>query len=684
MFFNYIKRNQKSARKENGIYYTFLVVVIVAFYVVLALEQQDVMKFLKKMESDAVNRLFGLISGIYIISLFFLFFLIYFATKYQLSRREREFGVMMMLGMKRGRLFGWLMMEDLYSSMIVLVAGIPVAVLLSEVLSLTTAKLIGKGILGHQFSVSLRAIGLTIIGFAGIKMLANMILSMQIIKKEPGHLLEETQEKKQKVIKIKHSVFFLVLGICLLAVAYTLAILGFTWCDTRWLLLTMLLGSVGTFAVFKGICAIFQLVMRKQKPKEVLHRFTCRQLQENVFLRSGSLTLASLLVLLAVACMAYGIAVIISYSSEDTHSMDVTVTAYEEEQTQKLVEFAKKETSKKYFADWVQVKVAYIDSADMQEGEGGYVYDAAEWTKALTTLDEKERDTLGNMYYSDIPHIIALSGYNDLRRQLGKEPITLQDKEIAIYQDDEFYSQQEEQAFLHLLKQNPKLVIGEEAFSMKPEIFHDEIVVDRAITLSFAIILPDDKFTKYASALNTTSYWNGYMQEHMIKEYGLMQALEKADNELQKEHLEHENYLQNMGRQLFFIVASSYVTIYLALIFLLIANTVISMQYLMQEEKTRKRYHTLLCLGSDYDQLYESSRKQIVWYFGLPLSVGVISSIFGVCSFFTAFLPSALRGDSKHLMLLAGIVILVLGAIEVIYMKMVVRVSKRNLYQIAK
>lgn len=141
----------KKNRKENRIYFVSLVIAIVAFYVILSLEKQDVMIFLKQMESDAVNHLLGLITGAYGFSLFLIFFLIYFAERYQLERRSHEYGLLLMLGMRRSRLFLWLMAEDLYNGTLALVIGLPAAVFLSEVISLVTAKLIGMGIIGHHF-----------------------------------------------------------------------------------------------------------------------------------------------------------------------------------------------------------------------------------------------------------------------------------------------------------------------------------------------------------------------------------------------------------------------------------------------------------------------------------------------------------------------------------------------------
>lgn len=63
------------------------------------------MRFLQKMESDAVDRLLLMIPVFYVMTLGILFFLIYFACKYQLQRRRHEFGVYLMMGMRRSKLF---------------------------------------------------------------------------------------------------------------------------------------------------------------------------------------------------------------------------------------------------------------------------------------------------------------------------------------------------------------------------------------------------------------------------------------------------------------------------------------------------------------------------------------------------------------------------------------------------
>jgi len=93
MFFELVSRNSKRSRKENGLFFASLLISIVAFYNILALSKQDIMIFLAKLESDAVNKLLAMIPLFYGMTLFILFFLVYFASKFQLERRKHEFGI---------------------------------------------------------------------------------------------------------------------------------------------------------------------------------------------------------------------------------------------------------------------------------------------------------------------------------------------------------------------------------------------------------------------------------------------------------------------------------------------------------------------------------------------------------------------------------------------------------------
>lgn len=194
MFFDLVRRNSRRSRKENGLFFLSLLISIIAFYIILSLSQQDVMRFLKQMESDAVNRLLTIVPVFYCLTLLIVFFLVYYASKYQLERRRHEFGVYLMMGMSRKKLFFLLLSEDLRSSLAALAVGLPTALFLSELTSLITARFVGIGILSHQISLSWEAVLWTAVGFVAVKLTAFVILSGKIAHQEIGDLLQPAPE----------------------------------------------------------------------------------------------------------------------------------------------------------------------------------------------------------------------------------------------------------------------------------------------------------------------------------------------------------------------------------------------------------------------------------------------------------------------------------------------------------
>lgn len=134
MFFSIAWRNAKRSRSENLIYFLTMVTAIATFYIVLSLGEQDVMRFLSELESDAVDRLLTkLLPTVYLCALLFVFSLVIFANKYQLECRSRELGLYLLFGMTKPRLFIQIMAEGLISSLLALLGGLICGGFLSEI-----------------------------------------------------------------------------------------------------------------------------------------------------------------------------------------------------------------------------------------------------------------------------------------------------------------------------------------------------------------------------------------------------------------------------------------------------------------------------------------------------------------------------------------------------------------------
>lgn len=685
MFSDLILRNSRRNRKENGLFFGSLVISIVAFYIILSLSKQDVMIFLAKMESDAVNRLLLMIPVFYVITLGILFFLSYFACKYQLERRRKEFGVYLMMGMRRSKLFIMLLAEDLLSSILALVIGIPVAVLLSELISLVTARLVGMGIIGHQFTFSLSAVCFTIAGFLAIKLAAFLILSGKISRQEIGTLLAHSSgnEKKQKPAFVYG--ICAVLGVIMLAAAYTMAIQGIAWSEADMMLLTMLLGLLGTILLFYGMRAIIALLVKAGKANRKLHVFSFRQIQENVIHQSTSMAISSLLILAALCCFGAGIGIASTSQQGGDHVLDYTFREYNTEDPQDalphLQTVLKENNLESHFSRLFEMRIGYVQTTKNYDN----VFQMDSVMESLRNLTQSEdRDVLlNNLSYASYPHLICLSDYNGLLKAAGKPALTLAENEAAVYQDTEFTNASRMAMFNKILSGHPEAMLEGNPVYLTGEIQSVDLVTDRSITLSFALILPDEQFLQYTNG-DYEVYINGIMSQDATRAGSLMNAISDMNARLdgiclQDMGIEYESYLQNIGRQLFYMVAASYITIYLAIIFLVVANTIMGVQFLMDQQQTGRRYQTLVHLGATYKDICLSARKQISWFMGVPVFVAAISSIFGVKALFTGLLSSRLQGTQREMLVVSAAMIFLLCVVEYIYMTVIKRSSDRYL-----
>lgn len=677
MFSKLVSRNSKRSRKENGLFFSSLLISIIAFYIILSLSYQDVMVFLVKLESDAVDRLMQMIPVFYGMTLFILFFLIYYASKFQLERRRHEFGVYLMMGMRRIKLFAMLLAEDLRSSIVALFIGLPTAVLLSELISLITARLVGIGIIGHKVSFSLDAVLWTAVGFLLIKFIAFLILSGKISRQEIASLLVEKPEGTKKQMPGFIYCLAIIIGIFCLAAAYSMTISGNAWQQIKQMILAIVLGLLGTLLFFWGLRFLMGLAVKAGKRDRQLHVFNFRQIQETVIHRSSTLAICSLLILAALCCFGAGVAIARFYGESEQHVLDYTFTDAENENHAAAIEQALADHQlDTQFSDLFEMKLGYIRTTE------DYNH-AFQMDSVMSALDEIEPSEdrnvlLNNLSYATYPYLISLSSYNRLLSIAGMPQLELDEEEASVYMDSEFTTYERTQILNHILETRPEVHLDGKIFYLTGAVQTISIVTDRSITLSFALILPDEMFEYYTQG-EYEIYLNGVLDKTVTATSSLMAAISDMNQKLDEIGLSYESYLQNMGRQLFYMVAASYITLYLAIIFLIIANTIIGVQFLMGQQKSNRRYQTLIRLGATYEILCQSAKKQINWYFGIPTAVAALSSIFGVRALFSGLLSPRTQGNLSEMMLISGIMIFALCVVESIYITAVKRSSSRYL-----
>jgi putative ABC transport system permease protein len=675
MFFDLVSRNSKRNRKENSLYFSSLLIAIIAFYLILSLSNQDVMRFLVTMESDAVNRLLSMIPLFYGATLFILFFLVYFASKYQLETRKHEFGMYLMLGMRRYKLFLLLFAEDIRNSITALLIGLPIGIAASELISLVTARLVGLGIVAHTFSLSFNAIIWTVFGFLFIKFVAILILSGQIAHQDIGALLTPAPAGSKKQLPSICYVFSLIIGIVLMCVAYILAIRGMSWSSIRIMAITFICGLAGTLLIFFGLRSFMGIMATKFQNNHRLHTFTFRQLQEEVIQKSNTMAISSLLILAALCCFGCGVAIAIHYSGTEQHTIDYT---FDSDANSTDIQTLLNENDLNGLFDTIfEMKVGYIKT---EHDNRQNIYSMDSVMNAINELpDSNDKEILlNNLGYADYPHLISISGYNKLLSLAGSPEIELEENEAVIYMDSEFTITSRTAILNRIISTEPVVQINEENFHLTGSIQNTKLVVDRSITLSFALIVSDDVFEQLTQG-DYTIYHNAVLSKTQTDGKSLLTAVSDTNVLLNEAGIYYESYLQNIGRQMFYVVAASYITIYLAIVFLIIANTITGIQFLTQQQRTKGRYQTLIRIGASYHSICYSAKKQINWYFGIPVLIAAISSMFGIRALFSGLLSSYTDADLKSMMGISCAMILLLCVVEYAYIMVVKKSSNKYL-----
>jgi putative ABC transport system permease protein len=574
-----------------------------------------------------------------------------------------------------------LMGETLWNSLVALAAGLPLALFLTELISLVTVKLVGLGILGHQFRISWPGLLGTIAGFLAVQLVAMIVLSIRMSKKELIELLKDDQENVQEVISKKTGLKRLVLGLVLLAVAYCIGILFLNSLGILVVWAILISGIAGTFLVFQGLSAIIGRWVKRKIPRSTgLFAFTGRQLQESVLHQSAFLSIASLLVLMAIIALAFGVSTALGNGNYTGRMVDISLQG----EQQNIEKVLNSDEVSPYIKAYYPMNLSGA-GAPVFDKFGKIVNDEQRisWTSLIEGIESlpqsSERNNLVHNLAPGPSFLISLSSYNNLLESMNEEPIKLDDGEMAFYTSETFGVYVPD--LQKVLNTNPEISFENKTFTLISEIQTANLVADRYITILFALIVPDEVYHDVVGD-EPPFCWNVVLDEELVREKGLMQALLDMDGMLQGTGLEYESYLTGIGRQLFYIVAGSYLSIYLGVLFLIIANSVLGLKFLMQQRSTRHRYETLLILGANEESLYDSIKTQIRTYFTLVVGVAVFSSIFGIASINNSFLAYISNEGIGKIMIIAGIAVCFFLLIELVYVNLIQTEGKREIHRL--
>lgn len=437
---------------------------------------------------------------------------------------------------------------------------------------------------------------------------------------------------------------------------------------------TIALGVAGTLLLFYGLRVIIDRLARRGDRAGRLRVFNFRQVEETVIHRSGALAICSLLILAALCCFGAGVATART-SRAETHTLDYTFPT-DSKSADTVRETLTAHGLDSAFSDLFEMRIGRVrTSTDYQNT---VKFPALQRSIDAMPVSDEQQQLQYTLEAVGYPYLIALSSYNRLLTTAGLPELTLADNEAAVYCDSEVSLASRTALINRLIAEGSSITIDGAPFTLCGQVQSVSVVTDRSITMSFALIVPDAVFDHYTQG-DYDVYLDGVLAPSMTEGKSLMNAIADMNALLDPLGLKYESYLQNLGRELFYIVAASYLTIYLAIIFLVVANTIIGVQFLMGQQKAARRYRTLVRLGAEHDTLCRAAKAQINWYFGLPVGVAAVSSLFGVRALFSGILSGSAQSGMTEMMIAASAMILLLCVVEWLYMAAVKRSSSRYL-----
>ena len=126
MLFKLSLKNFKKSIRDYSIYFFTLILGIAVFYIFNAIETQTVMMEVTRTKANIIEMMNTILEGVSLLISFILGYLIVYASGFMLKRRKEEFGIYLILGMKKRQVAGMLCLETVFMGMISLAAGLVV------------------------------------------------------------------------------------------------------------------------------------------------------------------------------------------------------------------------------------------------------------------------------------------------------------------------------------------------------------------------------------------------------------------------------------------------------------------------------------------------------------------------------------------------------------------------------
>ena len=650
MLFKLSIRNMKKSFKDYAIYFLTLVLGVAIFYMFNSIDSQQAMLEVSQSTKEIIKLMISMLGYVSVFVAVVLGLLIVYANNFLINRRKKEFGIYMTLGMGKRQISKIILMETILVGIISLIVGLIIGIFASQFMSVLVAKMFEADMSKFQFVFSKDACIKTCIYFAVMYVAVMFFNTFTVSRYKLINLLNAS--KKNENVKIKNPI------ICILVFLGAVVILGYAYWKVTGdvsslttadkILSPILMGIVGTVAVFWSLSGfIIQIV---QKMKNIYFKntnmFVLRQINNKINTMVISMSVICLMLFMTISILSSSLALRNTMQRELIEMTPVDLNLYKTANLpEKYLQYGT------YGKEITSTPEAMSDSkitiAETLKNNGldmNVLKDIVEIT-VYSTDDLTWKDFFGDKYidiiktkypnllYNTAEQIVKISDYNKIAKLYGINQYELNNDEYIVLCDFDLQKELRDEALKD--GNNVLNIVGKQYKSKYNECKTGYIQMSPNHTNTGIILVPDD--------CNLT--------EGMKEQY-LLAANYNADTKEGKEEVEkifvddNSELLQNLdknglnidGRTKIALMESSvglativtFIAIYLGIIFLIASSAILALKQLTDSSDNRQRYTILRKIGCDEKMINKALFRQIGIFFGVPLVLAIIHSVFGI------------------------------------------------------
>lgn len=643
--------NVRRSYKDFAIYFFTLLIGVAVFYAFNSITAQDAVLAFDKSQGNMIELLSYLINGVSVFICVILAFLVVYASRYLIKRRNKEFAIYLLLGMPKGTLLRLTLAETLIVGLVSLMAGIGLGLLISQGLLYVTAFMFVVDIPGFTFFVAQDELVKTIVVFLIIFALALFFNVGYVMKAKLIDLIQS--ERKNDTLKLRS----IPVSFCLFLISCVIIGVSYYLLSENGIVVNPAFGAatalvcVGTLLFFYSLSGFLLRVIQSIKPLYYrgLNMFTLRQVASRINSSFVSMAVICMTLFLAITSVAGGVGISLSmqnsmasithydasatsyygvasslegsdYSNEVKQRYEA-LQGYLEKHDYNMAQGIADDAKKLGLPDFNNV-VRESAQVDMYDSEATFGQLDEQLGKPMT--DYVGTEMINPDYIDQTLSIVPVSQYNHAMEISGREGISLGRDEAVLNCDTDVvmdYARDVAKSGITLNVFGHDLTVDRD---LNTETFQTTSIPGQmGILIVSDEIVPDDS-VPVTSILNVQFTNNPDAEKQWMDIYeGISTSEDPETWPLNMGMTKEEVFSQNIG--LTTIIA--YLAIYIGLVLVVACAAILAIQQLTSASDNRTRYQLLNKLGAPRSMVNGALFKQILIAFLFPLVLAIAHSL---------------------------------------------------------